>query len=66
MIKRHHSWEYKFNKFLNDNKNLIILGGINLKNLNNLNMIRSNGLALLSEVKKSRLKYSAGFFRFSK
>ena len=42
----------KFNKFLRSYKNLIPLGGINLSNLNNLNMIRSNGLALLSEVKK--------------
>ena len=42
----------KFNKYLNHNKYLIPLGGINLKNLNKLNMIKSNGLALLSEVKK--------------
>ncbi len=52
----------KFNKFLNDNKNLIPLGGINLKNLNNLNMIRSNGLALLSEVKKKPAKILSRLF----
>ena len=42
----------KFNKLLGFNKNLIPLGGINLNNLNSLNMIRSNGFALMSEVKK--------------
>ena len=42
----------KFNKFFDFNKNLIPLGGINLKNLNSLKMIRSNGFALLSEIKK--------------
>ncbi len=46
----------KFNKFLRSNKNLIPLGGINLSNLNNLNMIRSNGFALMSEVKKKPAK----------
>ena len=42
----------KFNKYLNLSKNLIPLGGINLKNINNLNMIKCNGFALMSEIKK--------------
>ena len=42
----------KFNNYLKINKNLIPLGGINLKNLNNLNLIKCNGFALMSEIKK--------------
>ena len=42
----------KFNNYLSFNKNLIPLGGINFNNLNNLNIILSLGLALMSEVKK--------------
>jgi len=42
----------KFNNYLKNNKNLIPLGGINLKNLNNLNLIKCNGFALMSGVKK--------------
>ena len=42
----------KFNNFLKDYKNLIPLGGININNLNSLNMIGSNGLAIMSEIKK--------------
>ena len=52
----------KFNKFLNQNKNLIPLGGINLINLNNLNMINSKGFALLSEVKKKPAKIISRLF----
>ena len=43
----------KFNKLLNHNNNLVPLGGISLKNLNNLKMIRSYGFALMSELKKA-------------
>ncbi len=42
----------KFNNFLKINKKLIPLGGINQKNLNSLNIVRCEGFALLSEVKK--------------
>lgn len=43
----------KFNKFLTQyNKNLIPLGGINFTNLNKLNVLKSIGFAIMSEVKK--------------
>ena len=42
----------RFNNYLKFNKNLIPLGGINLNNLNSLNIIFSKGLALMSELKK--------------
>ena len=42
----------KFNNLLNINKNLIPLGGINSENLNNLKIVRSQGLVLMSEIKK--------------
>ena len=42
----------KFNNFLNFNSNLIPLGGINLNNLNSLNMLKCKGFALMSEIKK--------------
>jgi len=42
----------KFNNFLKANRNLIPLGGINSKNLNNLNQINCSGFALMSEIKK--------------
>ena len=42
----------KFNNFLNIYNKLIPLGGINSENLNSLNMIKSNGFALMSEIKK--------------
>ena len=42
----------KFNKILKENKNLIPLGGININNLNCLNMVRCKGFALMSELKK--------------
>ena len=46
----------KFNSLLRINKNLIPLGGINLKNLNNLKNINSLGFALMSEIKKKPAK----------
>tara|TARA_E500000178_G_scaffold326093_1_gene354012 strand:- start:1838 stop:2410 length:573 start_codon:yes stop_codon:yes gene_type:complete len=42
----------KFNNCLLVDKNLIPLGGITIKNLNNLNNINCEGFALLSEIKK--------------
>ena len=39
----------KFNNLLKVNSNLIPLGGIKLNNLNNLKIVNSQGLALLSE-----------------
>ena len=42
----------KFNNVLKIYKNLIPLGGINLKNLNSLNFVNSEGFALFSEIKK--------------
>ena len=52
----------KFNKLLGFNKNLIPFGGINLYNLNNLNMINSKGFALMSEVKKKPAKIFSRLF----
>ena len=60
--KAHFLGVTKFNKFLNHSKNLIPLGGINLKNLNNLKMIRSNGFALMSEIKKKPAKIFSRLF----
>ena len=42
----------KFNNIVGKHKTLIPLGGINLDNLNCLNMVKSRGLALMSEIKK--------------
>ncbi len=42
----------KFNNYLKINKDLIPLGGINLKNLNSLKKVNSVGFALLSAIKK--------------
>ena len=42
----------KFNNFLMVYDKLIPLGGINSKNLIRLNMVRSKGFALMSEIKK--------------
>jgi thiamine monophosphate synthase len=42
----------KFNNFLKLSKRLIPLGGINTKNLNSLKLVKSSGLALMSEIKK--------------
>ena len=46
----------KFNNLSRISKRLIPLGGISLENLNNLRNIKSEGLALLSEVKKKPAK----------
>tara|TARA_B100000963_G_C22590123_1_gene655074 strand:- start:831 stop:1406 length:576 start_codon:yes stop_codon:yes gene_type:complete len=47
----------KFNLFIIQNKiNLVPLGGIRLSNLNKLNMVNCNSLALLSEIKKKPAK----------
>jgi len=47
----------KFNLFkLNRKEILVPLGGINLSNLNKLNMVRANAFAILSEVKKKPAK----------
>ena len=46
----------KFNNYsINRYKKLVPLGGINMNSLNKLKSIRSEGLAILTEVKKSRL-----------
>ena len=42
----------RFNNFLKISKNLIPLGGIKLKNLNNLRNVSCKGFAILSELKK--------------
>lgn len=42
----------KFNNFLKNNKTLIPLGGINIKNLTKLRTINCDGFALMSEIKK--------------
>ena len=55
----------KFNLVkLHRKENLVPLGGIRLSNLNKLNSVNSDAFAILSEVKKSRLKYLTGFFNF--
>tara|TARA_B100000941_G_scaffold289361_1_gene268190 strand:+ start:1433 stop:2005 length:573 start_codon:yes stop_codon:yes gene_type:complete len=52
----------KFNNFLKFNKNLVPLGGINIKNLNNLKNINSAGFALMSEIKKKPAKIISRLF----
>ena len=52
----------KFNNLLKLNKNLIPLGGINENNLNSLNMIKSRGFALMSEIKKKPTKIFSRLF----
>ena len=42
----------KFNNLLKENNNLVPLGGININNLNKLNIINSKGFAIMSEIKK--------------
>ncbi len=51
----------KFNKFLNDNSNLIPLGGINVSKLNFLKNIDCKGVALLSAIKKPTKIFSRLF-----
>ena len=50
--KNSHLGVIKFNNFLKISKNLIPLGGIKPKNLNNLKNVSCKGFAILSEVKK--------------
>ena len=53
----------KFNLFkLQCNKNLVPLGGIRLSNLNKLNYVNSNSVALLSEIKKKPAKIFSRLF----
>ena len=42
----------KFNNLLNSNKTIIPLGGIKSSNLNKLKLIKSFGIAVMSEIKK--------------
>ncbi len=42
----------KFNNLINASKEIIPLGGIKIINLNKLKTVRSNGLALMTEIKK--------------
>ena len=46
----------KFSNYLKVSRKLIPLGGIKMENLNQLNNINSEGLALLSEIKKKPAK----------
>ena len=42
----------RFNKYLNTEKNIFPLGGINHSNLNNLKNVKSFGFAIMTEIKK--------------
>ena len=42
----------KFNNLINIFTNIIPLGGIKINNLNKLRMVRSTGIAIMSETKK--------------
>ena len=42
----------RFNNLIGSNKNIIPLGGIGVENLNKLKMIKSDGFAIMSEIKK--------------
>ncbi len=53
--KKGHLGLIKFN-LINLNKDFVPLGGIRLKNLNKVKIIKSNSLAILSEVKKKPAK----------
>lgn len=54
---------FKFRNYLNKfKKKLIPLGGINLKNLNQLKMLDCFGLALMSEIKKKPTKIFSRLF----
>ena len=52
----------KFNNFLKFSKQLIPLGGIKYQNLNQLNNVFCQGLALLSEIKKKPTKIISRLF----
>lgn len=51
----------KFNNIFNRNRKIIPLGGIKLDNLNKIKMVRSNGFALMSDLKKKPAKISRLF-----
>ena len=46
----------KFNNLILNNKNIVPLGGIKINSLNKLRIVRSDGFAIMSEIKK------AGYF----
>ena len=53
----------KFNLLkLSRKENLVPLGGINMKNLNKLNLVKSNSFVLLSEIKKKPAKIFSRLF----
>tara|TARA_B100000035_G_scaffold199373_1_gene170399 strand:- start:144 stop:716 length:573 start_codon:yes stop_codon:yes gene_type:complete len=52
----------KFNLFLKNFRNLIPLGGIHLNNLNSLKLIKCNGFAMMSEIKKKPTKIISRLF----
>ena len=52
----------RFNNYLKINKDLVPLGGINLKNLNSLRKINSVGFALMSAIKKKPAKIISRLF----
>ena len=57
-INRYNSYVFK----LNLANEIIPLGGININNLNKLKIVRSNGIALLSEIKKKPAKIISRLF----
>ena len=53
----------KFNLFkLNRKENIVPLGGIRVSNLNKLNIVKTNAMALLSEIKKKPTKIFSRLF----
>ena len=53
----------KFNLFkLNRKENIVPLGGIRVSNLNKLNIVKTNSMALLSEIKKKPTKIFSRLF----
>ena len=53
----------KFNLFkLNRKENIVPLGGIRVSNLNKLNLVKTNAMALLSEIKKKPAKIFSRLF----
>ena len=53
----------KFNLFkLNRKENIVPLGGIRISNLNKLNLVKANSMALLSEIKKKPAKIFSRLF----
>ena len=52
----------KFNNLSKFNRKLVPLGGINQETLGKMNMVNSNGLALMSEIKKKPAKIFSRLF----